>query len=113
MSSLFFVVQRLLLVICFFSCSLLSFAQQTPTYIWGRAISGKGYINLSYSAVDAPGNVYLAGVFGDSIDLDPGPDSFKLTTVGDYDAFVSKLDSAGNLGGPYNWVALVPTGQNM
>src|SRR5688572_21248064 len=97
MTSLFFVAQRLLLVICLFSCSLLNFAQQPPGYVWGRAISGSGYVNLGYSVIDAPGNVYMAGTFDQWVDFDPGPDSAKLTSVGDVDAFVSKLDSSGNL----------------
>ena len=97
MTPLFFVVQRLLLVICLFSCSFLNFAQQPLTYVWGRAISGAGYLNLGYSVVDAPGNVYMAGTFDQWVDFDPGPDSANLTAVGDFDAFVSKLNSSGNL----------------
>jgi hypothetical protein len=96
MTPLFFVVRRLLLVICLLSSSLLSFAQ-TPNYVWGRAISGGDYLNLGYSVIDAPGNVYMAGAFNQWVDFDPGPDSAKRTSVGDVDAFVSKLDSSGSL----------------
>jgi hypothetical protein len=96
MSPLFFVVRRLLLVISLFSCSLLSFAQ-LPSYVWGRSISGGDYINLGYSVIDGPGNVYMAGTFDQWVDFDPGPDTAKLTSAGDVDAFVSKLDSAGNM----------------
>jgi hypothetical protein len=96
MTPLFFVVRRLLLVISLFSCSFPNFAQQ-PTYIWGRAISGGDYLNLGYSVIDAPGNVYMVGSFDQWVDFDPGPDSTKLTAVGDVDAFVCKLDSSGNL----------------
>ena len=95
MTPLFF-VRRLLLVISLFSCSFLNFAQ-LPTYVWGRAISGRGHINLSYSVIDAPGNVYMAGTFDQWVDFDPGPDSANLTAMGDVDAFVCKLDSSGSL----------------
>jgi hypothetical protein len=97
MTFLFFFVQRLLLVICLLSCSLLNFAQQSLNYVWGRAISGTGYINLSYSIVDAPGNVYMAGTFDQSVDFDPGPGSADLTAAGDFDGFVCKLNSSGDL----------------
>src|SRR5688500_9836981 len=97
MTFLFFLVQRLLLVICLLSCSLLNFAQQSLNYVWGRAISGTGYINLSYSIVDAPGNVYMAGTFDQSVDFDPGPGSANLTAAGDFDGFVCKLNSSGDL----------------
>jgi hypothetical protein len=96
MAPLFVRIQRLLLVICLLSCSFLNFAQ-LPTYNWGHAISGSDYINLGYSVIDAPGNIYLAGSFNQWVDFDPGPDSLKLTAVGDVDAFVSKLDSSGSL----------------
>jgi hypothetical protein len=96
MTPLFFVVRRLLLVTSLFFCSLLNFAQ-LPGYVWGRSISGGDYIKLGYSVIDGPGNVYMAGTFNQWVDFDPGPDSAKLTSVGDYDAFVGKLDSSGHM----------------
>lgn len=88
---------RFLLAICLLASSLLNFAQQLPNYVWGRAILGSGYMNLGYSAIDAPGNVYMAGTFDQWVDFDPGPDSASLTAAGGFDAFVNKLDSSGNL----------------
>src|SRR2546428_623295 len=96
MTPLFFFVHRSLLVICLLLCSFLNFAQ-LPTYIWGRAISGTSGLSLNYSVIDAPGNVYMTGAFDQGVDFDPGPDSAKLTAVGDVDAFVCKLDSSGSL----------------
>jgi hypothetical protein len=96
MTPLFFVVRRLLLVNCLLSCSFLNFAQ-LPTYVWGRAISGTSGLSLNYSVIDAPGSVYMTGTFDQVVDFDPGPDSAKLTAVGNLDAFVCKLDSSGNL----------------
>jgi hypothetical protein len=97
MTPLFFVVQRCLLVICLLSYSLLNVAQQTPSYVWGRVIAGNGDLSLSYGVVDVTGNIYMAGSFNGSADFDPGPDSTKLTTAGDYDAFVCKFNSSGDL----------------
>jgi hypothetical protein len=45
---------------------------------------------------DKHGNVYTAGAFYFSGDFDPGAAAHLLTNAGDYDIFVSKLDSAGN-----------------
>jgi hypothetical protein len=83
-------------VISLLSCSLLNYAQSVG-YVWGRAIAGNGYLNLGYSVVDAPGNVYMAGGFGGRADFDPGQDSANLTSAGGVDAFVCKLNTSGNL----------------
>jgi hypothetical protein len=97
MSLLFFFVHRLLVVICLLSFSLLNFAQQPLAYVWGRAISGTGYINVSYNVVDATGNIYMAGTFDQGVDFDPGPGSAQLTAAGDLDGFVCKLNTSGDL----------------
>jgi hypothetical protein len=96
MTPLIYFLQRYLLVIGILSCSLLNYAQ-SPGYVWGRAISSSSYLNLGYSVVDAPGNVYMAGAFADVVDFDPGPATSNLTSVGDADAFICKLNTSGNL----------------
>lgn len=56
---------------------------------------------------DADGNIYTTGSFAFPTDFDPGPGIFLLTPSGYCDAFVSKLDAAGNflwarrMGGTY------------
>jgi hypothetical protein len=46
--------------------------------------------------VDAAGNIYFCGDFSSTVDFDPGPGSYSLTSVNSYDAFIVKLDPAGN-----------------
>src|SRR5262249_1203879 len=43
------------------------------------------------------GAVYTTGAFWDTVDFDPGPGTFSLTSAGAADGFVVKLDGGGNL----------------
>ena len=45
--------------------------------------------------VDEHGIIALAGAFSDTADFDPSPSSFPLTSAGDLDAFVARLDENG------------------
>ncbi|MCE3280258.1 MAG: hypothetical protein K0S44_2449 [Bacteroidetes bacterium] len=64
--------------------------------LWVKQIGG-GYetigsaINLSQS-----NNIFITGHFGSTVDFDPSPASVTLTSLGDVDVFVLKLDSSGN-----------------
>jgi hypothetical protein len=95
MNLLSFSLHRCLLVLYALSFSLLSHAQDVA-FAWGRGISGSATIwNLS-STADAAGNVYTAGYFSGTADFDPGPNTMNLTANGYSDAFISKLNTAGN-----------------
>ena len=62
---------------------------------WSRALGGSSFENARSVAVDSDGNVYTLGTFQQVADFDPGPGSFAMTSAGDLDAFVSKLDVDG------------------
>jgi gliding motility-associated-like protein len=70
---------------------------------WAK-IMDKGGNNLYEGGfgidLDADGNVYTTGTFEDSTDFDPGPNVYKLYSIGPVgthlDAFVSRLDNDGN-----------------
>ena len=78
-------------------------------FVWAKHMvdgntSGFGF---SYSkglaiTVDASEGVYITGVFSGTVDFDPGPGTANLTSVsvGEDDAFVMKLSSAGS----FEWV---------
>jgi DNA-binding beta-propeller fold protein YncE len=59
-------------------------------------LSGNGGSTITGTVTDDVGNAYLVGSFRGTIDLDPGPGVAQFTAVGGKDAFLLKLDSAGN-----------------
>jgi hypothetical protein len=65
-------------------------------FIWAKNLSGNGSDNGLSIALDVSGNVYTTGNFMDTVDFDPGSGMVKLISAGNYDVFISKLDSAGN-----------------
>jgi hypothetical protein len=64
--------------------------------VWAKAIEGDNYVYVYGLATDAAGSVYATGNINGSADFDPGPGTFSRTTNGGTDAFVLKLDAAGN-----------------
>lgn len=75
-------------------------------FIWAKGIGDVGVDNAYGVAVDASGNVYVAGSFSGTVDFDPGAGTQNLTSAGGTDIFVLKLNSAGDyvwargMGGP-------------
>jgi hypothetical protein len=65
-------------------------------YLWGRVFGGLGTDQGNSLAVDAAGKVITVGVLGNGGDLDPGPGAATVTSAGQQDLFVQKLDAAGN-----------------
>ena len=65
-------------------------------FIWAKAMGGTGLDSAHGIMLDSAGNVYTTGNFQGTADFDPGAVTFELASAGDYDIFVSKLDSDGN-----------------
>ena len=65
-------------------------------FLWAKSIGGTG-VDIGYSIdLDASGNVYTTGYFRNTVDFDPGAGTYNLTSEGNSDAFVQKLDASGN-----------------
>jgi gliding motility-associated-like protein len=72
---------------------------QNVHFDWAADFGGTGSISIGSSiATDAVGNVYTTGFFAGTVDFDPGPGTFNLTSTNTTygDIYVSKLDAAGN-----------------
>lgn len=67
-------------------------------FIWAKQFVGSTSPDNSKSiSIDSSGNIYIAGDFQNTVDFDPGIGVYNLTSNGYTDAFVVKLNSAGNL----------------
>ena len=65
-------------------------------FLWAQQMGGTDNDSGNALAVDGGGNVYTTGGFRVTADFDPGVGVINLTSAGERDIFVSKLDSAGN-----------------
>jgi gliding motility-associated-like protein len=67
-------------------------------FLWAKAVTGPGTDSPSTTlVVDASGNIYVTGIFSNTVDFDPGTGVLNLTSAGEYEIFVLKLDTDGNL----------------
>lgn len=66
------------------------------SFVWGKSFGGFGTDNCRAVRADAAGNVYIAGDFPGTVDFDPGPGTYNISPVGSIDAFVLKLNVAGD-----------------
>ena len=65
-------------------------------FVWAKRIGSIDNDSGNSIALDDSANVYTTGYFNITVDFDPGPGVFNLTSPGYDDIFVSKLDSSGN-----------------
>jgi hypothetical protein len=67
-------------------------------FVWAKQLGGAVGSGLFISSIvlDADSNVYTIGNFSQTVDFDPGPLTYNLTSSGSYDVFISKLDNSGN-----------------
>lgn len=64
-------------------------------FVWAKSF-GEGDDDYGNSiALDAAGNIYTTGFFQATVDFDPDTSSFSLTSSGNKDIFVLKLDASG------------------
>tara|TARA_R110002050_G_scaffold109799_1_gene221296 strand:+ start:10032 stop:12986 length:2955 start_codon:yes stop_codon:yes gene_type:complete len=81
--------------ILFFSIIFLNSFSQAPTYEWASKIGNSGQDQGQAIDVDFEGNVLTTGWFYSTVDFDPSSNSSNLSSSGDKDIFIQKLDSTG------------------
>jgi len=65
-------------------------------FLWAISFGGSDYDSVHSIAVDSDENVYTTGFFQDSVDFDSGGGSTVLSSEGDADIFIQKIDISGN-----------------
>lgn len=73
------------------------------TFLWATQLGGVVDDNVNDITVDGDGNVYTTGDFKDIADFDPGAGIVQLTSVGNQDIFIQKLDTWGD----YLWAVAI------
>lgn len=77
---------------------LLAMQLNAQSFEWAHSITGGQFDQQTAWAtcMDSQGAVITIGSFVNSTDLDPGPGVFTVTSNGDADAFIQKVDAFGN-----------------
>ena len=65
-------------------------------YVWAKSMGSTNGDNANGIALDASGNIYTAGYFSGTVDFDPGSGTDTLSSSGNYDMFIQKLNASGN-----------------
>lgn len=76
---------------------------QMQTYEWVSAMPGNSLVYQTQLATDGQGNSYSVGSFFGTMDADPGPGVLTLSSSGQYDGFIIKLDVNGQLDWAYSF----------
>lgn len=66
-------------------------------FVWAFNIGAAGADNARAISVDPSGNIYLAGAFSGTVDLDPGAGVTELTSAGEPDILIAKYTPEGAL----------------
>lgn len=77
---------------------LQSYAQ---TFEWAKKFGGNSDETGCAISIDKNNNIYTVGMFGGTVDFDPGTGVFSRTSSGYFDFYVNKIDSSGN----FKWAA--------
>ena len=65
-------------------------------FVWAKQIGGPSYTTPSDIKTDDQGNIYLAYTFEDTLDTDPGPSTYYISSESFYSTCILKLTSSGN-----------------
>jgi len=83
--------------LCIFLFSLFGTAAYGQNLQWVKEIGNTGWDQVSDIAIDGNNNIFLFGEFKGTVDFDPGAGVYNLSSIGEEDAFICKLNDEGNL----------------
>ncbi|MEX0636633.1 MAG: gliding motility-associated C-terminal domain-containing protein, partial [Ferruginibacter sp.] len=64
--------------------------------LWAKNFGGSSFVNGVHLTVDPQQQVYIAGTFAETMDVDPGTAVMNFTSAGSLDIFIAKLSAVGN-----------------
>ncbi len=67
--------------------------------VWVKQFGDTGGDTVPYGRaldIDQNGDVIVCGSFNKTVDFDPGPNTFNLTSTGNFEAFITKLNDNGD-----------------
>lgn len=70
---------------------------QNGNLLWANTYGGTNNEFGESVEVDNDGNVYTFGRFRETVDFDPSGSTYNMTSAGNQDAFIQKVDPLGNL----------------
>jgi hypothetical protein len=74
----------------------------TNTLVWVVTFGGAGADDINAMTVDGAGNIFIAGSFSQTVDLDPGAGTATYTAGGNSDIFAARYSPSGTL----TWAAV-------
>lgn len=87
------IILMIIFLTSFFGTAIDSEAQG---FIWAKSIGSSNDEYGQSLKVDAFGNVYTTGAFRETVDFDPGFGTYNISSAGQEDIFICKLDAFGN-----------------
>lgn len=85
------------LILFYYLFICLAIQAQTVSYNWAGKTGSTSNDENRNIVVDGNGNVYCTGNFSGTVDMDPGSGTYYLSSAGDLDVYVQKLDANGAL----------------
>lgn len=86
-------MKKWIYIVSYLLLSQVCASAQTP--LWGCNIGGQAWDIANVTKVAPNGNVYVAGKFNDTVDIDPGPGVNNIISKGKDDLFVACYNSIG------------------
>ncbi|MBX7142153.1 MAG: T9SS type A sorting domain-containing protein [Chitinophagales bacterium] len=99
-------MKSLITLVCSVFIFQTSLYSQSPSLGWALNFGVYGADEGHDIAIDKFGNVLTTGEFEATVDFDPGTQTHELTSHGEEDIFIQKLDPLGN----YLWAVSMGTG---